>query len=149
MYIGGRPGTMESWLLLRSLRTLHLRIPQQSSNATKLATYLVNLKSKSIIANVVHASLQTEKFIKTQLSGGYPPCFSIYFTTEQQAKLFCSSTRIFRHATSLGGTESLCEWRAMSDATVDRRLVRLSIGVEGIDDLIQDVNQAIEIASRS
>jgi cystathionine beta-lyase/cystathionine gamma-synthase len=37
----------------------------------------------------------------------------------------------------------------MSDATVDRRLVRLSIGVEGIDDLIQDVNQAIEIASRS
>jgi cystathionine beta-lyase/cystathionine gamma-synthase len=137
---------MESWLLLRSLRTLHLRVPVQSSNATKLVSHLIS--SKSIITKVVHASLQSEPFVKEQLSGGYPPCFSIYFTTEHQAKLFCSSTRIFRHATSLGGTESLVEWRAMSDDTVDRKLVRISVGVEGIDDLIRDVEQAIQIATK-
>jgi cystathionine gamma-synthase len=144
--VGCRPGTMESWLLLRSLRTLHLRVPQQSLNATKLAAHLACVKS--VICKVVHASLQKEEYVKEQLPNGYPPCFSVYFTTEKQARIFCSKTRIFRHATSLGGTESLCEWRAMSDAKVDRTLVRLSAGVEGIDDLIHDVEQALELASK-
>jgi cystathionine beta-lyase/cystathionine gamma-synthase len=138
---------MESWLLLRSLRTLHLRVPVQSSNATKLVDHIVD--RPNIIRRMLHASLQAEKFVKEQLSGGFPPCFSVFFETEQQAKLFCSSTKVFRHATSLGGTESLCEWRAMSDATVDRTLVRLSVGVEGIEDLIRDVDQAMEIAAKS
>jgi cystathionine beta-lyase/cystathionine gamma-synthase len=138
---------MESWLLLRSLRTLHLRVPQQSSNATKLVAHLTC--GKSVIHKVVHASLQKEEYIKKQLSGGYPPCFAVYFTTEQQARIFCSKTKIFRHATSLGGAESLCEWRAMSDAAVDRTLVRISVGVEGIEDLIRDVDQALELAARA
>jgi cystathionine beta-lyase/cystathionine gamma-synthase len=137
---------MESWLLLRSLRTLHLRVPQQSANATKLAAHLAS--RDTVIRKVVHASLQKEEYVKTQLSGGYPPCFAVYFATEMQARTFCSKTRIFRHATSLGGTESLCEWRAMSDATVDRTLVRISAGVEGIEDLIQDVDQALGLAPR-
>jgi cystathionine gamma-synthase len=72
----------------------------------------------------------------------------VYFGTEEQAKIFCSKTKLFRHATSLGGAESLCEWRAMSDATVDRTLVRLSVGVEGIDDLIRDVDQALALAGK-
>ena len=136
---------MESWLLLRSLRTLHLRVPVQSENATKLVAHLA--KKTSVVRKVVHASLQKEEFVKQQLSGGYPPCFSMYFNTENQAKIFCAKTKIFRHATSLGGAESLCEWRAMSDAEVDRTLVRISAGVEGIDDLIRDVDQAIELAA--
>jgi cystathionine beta-lyase/cystathionine gamma-synthase len=103
----------------------------------------------SIITKVVHASLQKEEFVKAQLSGGYPPCFALYFEKEHYAKVFCSSTRVFRHATSLGGTESLCEWRAMSDPTVDRTLVRISVGVEGIDDLIRDFDQAVEVARQS
>jgi cystathionine beta-lyase/cystathionine gamma-synthase len=144
VYIGGRPGTMESWLLLRSLRTLHLRVPQQSSNATKLVAHIAT--HNRIIRKAVHASLQSEEYVKQQLSGGYPPCFAVYFTTEQQAKIFCSKTKLFHHATSLGGAESLCEWRAMSDPTVDRTLVRISVGVEGIDDLIRDVDQAMALA---
>ena len=146
MYIGNRPGTLESWLLLRSLRTLHLRVPRQSSNATKLVAHLSS--HDSVIRKVVHASLQKEEFVQRQLSGGYPPCFSIYFHTERQARIFCSKTNIFRHATSLGGAESLCEWRAMSDPTVDRTLVRISVGVEDIDDMIQDANQALELAAK-
>ena len=137
---------MESWLLLRSLRTLHLRVPRQSSNATKLVAHLAC--GKSVIHKVVHASLQKEEYVKRQLSGGYPPCFAMYFTTEQQAKIFCSKTKIFRHATSLGGAESLCDWRAMSDPAVDRTLVRISVGVEGIEDLIRDMDQALELAAR-
>ena len=136
---------MESWLLLRSLRTLHLRVPQQSSNATKLVAHIVT--HNRIIRKVVHASLQSEEYVRRQLSGGYPPCFAMYFTTEQQAKIFCSKTKLFHHATSLGGAESLCEWRAMSDPTVDRTLVRISVGVEGIDDLIHDVDQAMALAA--
>lgn len=135
---------MESWLLLRSLRTLHLRVPQQSSNATKLVAHLAC--RKNVVRKVVHASLQNEEYVKRQLSGGYPPCFAMYFSTEQQARIFCSKTRIFRHATSLGGAESLCEWRAMSDPHVDRTLVRISVGIEGIDDLTRDVDQALEAA---
>jgi cystathionine beta-lyase/cystathionine gamma-synthase len=145
VYLGTRPGTMESWLLLRSLRTLHLRVPQQSQNATKLVAYVVQ-KNYSIIRKIAHASLQEEGYVKTQLSGGYPPCFALYFTSQEQAKTFCSKTKLFRHATSLGGAESLCEWRAMSDATVDRTLVRISVGIEGIDDLIKDFDQAIQEA---
>jgi len=72
----------------------------------------------------------------------------MYFTTEQQAKIFCSKTKIFRYATSLGGAESLCDWRAMSDPAVDRTLVRISVGVEGIEDLIRDMDQALELAAR-
>jgi cystathionine beta-lyase/cystathionine gamma-synthase len=135
---------LESWLLLRSLRTLHLRVPQQSSNATKLVAHLAC--RKNVVRKVVHASLQKEEYVRNQLSGGYPPCFAIYLSTEQQARIFCSKTKIFRHATSLGGAESLCEWRAMSDPHVDRTLVRISVGVEGIDDLIHDVDQALESA---
>jgi cystathionine beta-lyase/cystathionine gamma-synthase len=132
-------------LLLRSLRTLHLRIPQQSSNATKLVAHLA--RGNNVIRKIVHASLQNEEYVKRQLSGGYPPTFAMYFSTEQQARTFCSKTRMFRHATSLGGTESLCEWRAMSDPHVDRTLVRISVGVEGIDELIRDVDQALESAA--
>jgi cystathionine beta-lyase/cystathionine gamma-synthase len=104
--------------------------------------------AKSVIHKVVHASLQPEEYVKRQLSGGYPPCFSIYFETEKQARIFCSKTKIFRHATSLGGAESLVEWRAMSDPHVDRTLVRISVGVEGIDDLIRDVDQALQLAAQ-
>jgi cystathionine beta-lyase/cystathionine gamma-synthase len=139
---------MESWLLLRSLRTLHLRVPVQSSSATKLVAHIVS-QNYNIVRKVTHASLQSDAYVKKQLSGGYPPCFSLYFAEEEHAKTFCSRTRIFRHATSLGGAESLCEWRAMSDATVDRTLVRISVGVEGIDDLIADVDQAIKTAMSS
>jgi cystathionine beta-lyase/cystathionine gamma-synthase len=137
---------MESWLLLRSLRTLHLRVPLQSSNATKLVAHLTT--HPTVIREIVHASLQQEEYVRKQLSGGFPACFSVYFGTEEQAKIFCSKTKLFRHATSLGGAESLCEWRAMSDATVDRTLVRLSVGVEGIDDLIRDVDHALALAGK-
>ena len=131
---------------MRSLRTLHLRVPQQSANATKLVAHLTS--GHSVILEVVHASLQRDDFVKRQLSGGYPPCFAVYFKTEQQARIFCSKTKIFRHATSLGGAESLCEWRAMSDASVNRTLVRISVGIEGIDDLIRDLDQALELAAK-
>jgi len=135
---------MESWLLLRSLRSLHLRVPRQSSTATTLVSHLVTLNSL-VIGKVVHASLQKEDFVEKQLNG-YPPCFSVYFVTEKQARIFCSKTKLFRHATSLGGAESLCEWRAMSDPAVDRTLVRISVGVEATEDLIRDIDQALEAA---
>jgi cystathionine gamma-synthase len=61
---------------------------------------------------------------------------------EELARRLPSKLKLFHHATSLGGVESLIEWRTMTDATVDRRLLRVSIGLEGWEDLRDDLLQA-------
>ncbi|VUC20542.1 unnamed protein product, partial [Clonostachys rosea] len=60
------------------------------------------------------------------------------------AKKLPSKLQLFHHATSLGGVESLIEWRSMTDPNVDPRLLRVSIGVEGLEDLKQDLQQGFE-----
>ena len=60
---------------------------------------------------------------------------------ENAAKKLPSKLNLFHHATSLGGVESLIEWRAMTDSSVDTRLLRISVGVEGWEDLKQDLLQ--------
>lgn len=72
------------------------------------------------------------------MSGGFGPVFSIALKEERYAKALPSKLRLFHHATSLGGVESLIEWRAMTDATVGRTLLRVSIGLENWVDLRDD-----------
>jgi cystathionine beta-lyase/cystathionine gamma-synthase len=62
---------------------------------------------------------------------------------EETAKRLPSRLRLFDHATSLGGVESLIEWRAMTDPKVDKALLRVSVGVEGFEDLRDDLLQGI------
>ncbi|KAF7549692.1 hypothetical protein G7046_g8264 [Stylonectria norvegica] len=78
------------------------------------------------------------------MPGGYGPVFSIYLRDPETAKRLPSKLRLFHHATSLGGVESLIEWRAMTDPNVDKRLLRVSIGVEGFEDLKADLLQGLE-----
>lgn len=156
-YIGTITASLESWFLLRSLRTYDMRIRRQAESANKIVKYFNENKEKfPVLKKIYHASLQIlqaeeeEKqgktsdfaFVKEQLPLGGGPVFSIEVENEQVAKNLPAKTALFHHATSLGGVESLIEWRAMSDPHIQRNLLRISIGVEDADDLIKDLSNA-------
>lgn len=155
VFLGGVLGSLEGWLGVRSLRTLELRVQRQSSNATNLVSWLdaaLNGQNddsavvKKVVAKITHASLQTSDFpwLKKQMPNGFGPVFSIYTHEPVQAKNLPSNLRLFHHATSLGGVESLIEWRRMSDSDVDERLLRVSVGVENWEDLRTDLLDAFK-----
>ncbi|KAJ3741242.1 Cys/Met metabolism PLP-dependent enzyme-domain-containing protein [Lentinula detonsa] len=156
-YMGTVMGSLESWLLLRSLRTFHLRIVRQSATATALVQWLktVALTSKDdsfegvpggVLAKVFHSSLQevdSRGFHPSQqMQGGWSATFSILLSTPGYAKALPHLTKYFVPATSLGGVESLIEYRARADPNEDPTLVRISVGVEDFEDLKADLEQA-------
>jgi cystathionine beta-lyase/cystathionine gamma-synthase len=83
-------------------------------------------------------------WLKQQMPNGFGPVFSIYMKDNHLARILPSRLRLFHHATSLGGVESLIEWRRMSDADVDERLLRVSVGVESWEDLKDDLLEAFK-----
>lgn len=157
IFLGAVLGSLEGWLGVRSLRTLDLRVQRQSSSADKLVRWLQDSLDgkgegkeaevvKRVVSKISHASLQTADYgwLKQQMPNGFGPVFSIYMKTPQLARTLPSKLRLFHHATSLGGVESLIEWRRMSDAEVDERLLRVSVGVESWEDLKEDLLGAFE-----
>lgn len=149
-------GSLEGWLGVRSLRTLELRVERQSKSATELVSWLHGLLidgqgeeaelAKKTVEKVQHASLQKEDmgWLKKQMPGGFGPVFAIWMKSGKLARTLPSKVHLFHHATSLGGVESLIEWRRMSDDAVDERVLRVSIGVENVDDLKQDLLDAFK-----
>ncbi|TQS32941.1 hypothetical protein Golomagni_06730 [Golovinomyces magnicellulatus] len=155
LVLGAVPGSFEGWLGMRSMRTLELRVTRQSKTATDLVSWLASelSNSSSTVASTVekiqHASLQPEasqpgSWLQQQMPQGYGPVFALWMKDQDLARKLPSKLKLFQHATSLGGVESLIEWRAMSDSGVDRRLLRVSIGVEGLEDLKDDFTQAFD-----
>ncbi|KAJ4290152.1 hypothetical protein N0V88_006661 [Collariella sp. IMI 366227] len=155
MLLGGVMGSLEGWLGIRSLRTLEMRVMRQSESTQKLVDWLTaqNAAGGNVVSDLVfkiqHASQQPEasepgSWLRKQMPNGYGPVFSMWLESEELAKRLPSKLFLFHHATSLGGVESLIEWRAMSDPTVDRRLLRVSVGVEGWEDLRDDLLQGFE-----
>lgn len=135
----------ETWLLLRSLKTYPLRLKQQVQNANKLVKFLDENKAKLPKLGKIYASqLQTEDFVKRQLPLGGSPTFAFEARDEQTAKEVPSKLKLFYHSTSLGSVHSLIEWRAVTDASVDPKLLRVSVGVERIEDLVADLEQALK-----
>lgn len=145
-YLGTIPASLESFLLLRSLRTMDIRVRRQSQNCTELVSYLANNSEKfsSVVQEIRHASLQTEAFVKQQMPGGFGPVFALILKSEDQCRKVVKNVSFFQHATSLGGVESLIEWRAMSDPTALKTLIRVSVGLENIEDLIADLAGSLE-----
>ncbi|KAI4284911.1 MAG: hypothetical protein L6R38_001054 [Xanthoria sp. 2 TBL-2021] len=152
MFLGSVMGNMESWLGVRSLRTLDLRVKRQSENASRLVNWLDFCKNsdsrgeetelvKTVVEKIQHASLQHEDmpWLKQQMPQGFGPVFAIWAKEERMARQLPSLLTLFHHATSLGGVESLIEWRSMSDRTVDSRVLRVSVGVEDWEDLKADL----------
>jgi len=156
LVLGSVMGSLEGWLGVRSLRTLELRVERQSSSATKLVSWLEAERSKpekdSVIARLIdrlqHASLQKEaniegSWLQRQMPRGYGPVFSIVMKKEDDARRLPSKLHLFHHATSLGGVESLIEWRAMSDRSVAKTILRVSTGLEAWEDLQEDLLQGL------
>ncbi|AGO12590.1 AaceriAER250Cp [[Ashbya] aceris (nom. inval.)] len=144
VYLGTNIANLDAYLLIRSLRTMELRVMRQSANATKVVAYLDEHKSEfgGALVKVLHSSLQTEPFVQQYAQGGHAPVFSILLQSTEQCKRFPSLLKLFHHATSLGGVESLIEWRAMTDTTVEQNLLRISVGCESPEDLIADLVSA-------
>ena len=127
---GSIPGPFEAWLALRGIRSFPVRFRAAEKNAQLLV-----------------ARLQTHpKITKVRYPGfGAVISFEVDGTAEQAEKV-CESSRLITHATSLGGIESLWERRrrwALESPSVPEQLIRLSVGCEHVDDIWQDIEQAL------
>lgn len=152
-------GPQDSWLVIRGIETLHLRIKQHSDNALAVATFL---ESHPAVCNVYYPGLKTHinhEIAARQQSGfGGIVTFSLKEDTTEAAKTFVCSTEYFKLAESLGGIKSLLSHPAtMTHKTIpaEKRhaagvtdsLIRLSVGLEDVQDLIHDIAQALDKVS--
>lgn len=140
-------GPFEAWLLLRGMRTLHLRVNAACANARAIAE---RLQSHPKLAHVLYPGLPTHPGHATaakQMKAGFGGMMSLRLREgEEAAKAFAARLRVFKRATSLGSVESLAEHRASVEGPGTEcppDLVRLSIGIEHVDDLIADLEHAL------
>ncbi|HSP59994.1 MAG TPA: PLP-dependent aspartate aminotransferase family protein [Ornithinimicrobium sp.] len=131
---GAIPGPMEAWLVLRGVRTLHVRLERASATAELLVSRLVD-----------HPAVEEVRYpgfgamVSIEIAGG-----------AEAAERVCAATRLWTHSTSLGGVESQLERRRrvpLEVESVPESLVRLSVGVEDPEDLWADLEQALESAA--
>ena len=148
--IGGTLGSLESWLLLRGLRTLFLRVRGASASALQIAQHF---DGHPLVAEVLYPGLPSShghEVSQLQMTGGFGGMLSIRTTGGEDAAIaVAANTRLWKRATSLGGVESLIEHRASvegPDSPVPLDLLRLSVGIEHVDDLIADLEQALAAA---
>lgn len=141
-------GTFEAWLLLRGLRTLDVRLQRSCSSALELARFLQQIPG---VSHVLYPGLESHPghdIAKKQMQGGFGGMLSFRVSGgEPAAAHVATHTHVFRPATSLGGVESLIEHRALVESPgspTPRDLLRLSTGIEHIDDLKNDLAQALE-----
>lgn len=152
---GAVPGPMDCFLVLRGIKTLHLRMQRHSENGRKIAEWL---RSHSGISKVYWCGFEDHPgyaIAKNQMRDfGGMMSFELKNDSVEEAKRVLSSTHLFSLAESLGGVESLINHPAsMTHASIPREeriknglsdsLIRLSVGVEDADDLIEDLQQAI------
>ena len=140
-------GPFEAWLLMRGMRTLHIRVKAASENAIKIAKAL---QGNPNIEAVLYPGLPTDPSFEVssrQMSGGFGGMMSILVKGDDKAALAAAARlQLFKRATSLGGVESLVEHRASIEGAgtpCPQNLLRLSIGIESADDLIADLEQAV------
>lgn len=148
---GAVPSPFDCWLLSRSLSTYAVRMPVHAQNAMKLATFL---EAQPQIEKVNYPGLKSNEYhkvAKKQMQGADGvPCFGGMMSIlvkggQKEAMKLASKLKIFKHATSLGGVESLIEHRFSVEgvhSTSPENLLRISVGIENITDLIADFEQA-------
>jgi cystathionine gamma-lyase len=156
--VGAVPGPWDSWLTLRGLKTLAIRMERHQSNAKAIVDWLVKHPE---VKRVHYPMLETDPgyaVAQSQMSGFGGMVSFVLDASLARAEKFCASTKFFTLAESLGGVESLLELPAsMTHASVPKEnrealgiedgLIRLSVGIEHVDDLIADLEQAMQ-ASR-
>ena len=153
--VGAIAGPFDSFLALRGLKTLALRIERHNSNALDLAQWLEGQPKVRRVHYPGLASHPQHALARAQQTGGFGGMISVELDTDLAgARRFLETVRIFALAESLGGVESLIEHPAiMTHATIPAEtrarlgigdaLVRLSVGVEDVDDLRDDLAAAL------
>jgi cystathionine gamma-synthase len=143
----------DSWLILRGLKTLGIRLDRQQYNAQKIANWL---KGHKKVEAVYYAGLLENdgyKILNSQASG-YGAMVSLHLKDAAQVESILERVKVFIYAESLGGVESLITYpiaqthKAIPSEIRERlgvndRLLRLSVGIEDINDLINDLEQAM------
>ena len=144
---GGVLGAFEAWLLLRGMRTLFLRVRTASTSALRIAEHL---SRDARVSQVLYPGLPSHPghdVAARQMRGGYGGMLSFRVRAGAEAALAVSArTRLFVRATSFGSVESLIEHRASvedSSSRVPGDLLRISVGIEPVEDLIADLDQAL------
>ncbi|MCS5480332.1 cystathionine gamma-synthase [Corynebacterium sp. YIM 101645] len=149
--VGPIPSPFDAYLTARGIKTLAVRMDRHCDNAEAIAEHL---EASDLVSTVLYPGLKSHpghEVAKRQMRrfGGM---ISVRFHSEEAARVFCLNTRLICLAESLGGVESLVEHPATmthqsaagSQLEVPRDLVRISIGIEDIEDLLADIDVALE-----
>jgi len=144
---GAVPAPFDCWLVTRGIQTLPLRMRAQTENAQKLAEFL---SAHPAIEDVFYPGLESHpghEVAKKQMNNGFGAMISVLIKKgEQAAKDIVHRLELFTPASSLGGVESLVEHRRSIEgdrSTAPPNLVRISVGIEDSEDLINDWKQAL------
>jgi cystathionine beta-lyase/cystathionine gamma-synthase len=154
---GGTPGPFDSWLTLRGLKTLAIRMERHCANALQIAQWL---EQHPRVRKVVYPGLPSHPqfaLASQQMRAGGGMITAFLHGDVDNARKFLSATKVFTLAESLGGVESLIEHPGImthasipperrKEIGIDDSLVRLSVGIEHVDDQIADLQHALEVA---
>ncbi|WP_185862193.1 trans-sulfuration enzyme family protein [Blattabacterium cuenoti] len=155
---GGVLSPIDCWLTIRGSQTLYLRVKKQSKNAFQIASFLEK-KKNNCVDQVYYPGLSHHKnhliAVKQQRYFGGIVSFSMKNDTIESAKKIVTSTKFFKLAESLGGTKSLiCHPATMThkstplnirmNAGIQDSLIRLSMGIENVEDLIEDIDKVLK-----
>jgi cystathionine gamma-lyase len=147
---GGIVGPMEAWLALRSIATLPLRLEHCCSNAQRIAEYLAT--RTDVVHTVLYPGLPTHPAhaLAARQMRYFGPVLSFVLRDRSAAETFLANARLITDATSFGGISTTAERRARwgGDAVSDG-FIRLSAGCEAVEDLIEDIAQALDSLPRA
>jgi cystathionine gamma-synthase len=156
--IGAVLGPQDSWLLMRGMKTLALRMERHQANASRIAEFLLE---HPLVTDVYYPALPHHPGheIQKRQSSGNTGIFSFKLKDVRLVEPVLRHVKLIAFAESLGGVESLMTYPAVQTHAdipeeirravgVDDRLLRLSVGIEHCDDLIEDLGQALEQAAR-
>ncbi|MDJ0790738.1 MAG: PLP-dependent transferase [Acidimicrobiia bacterium] len=142
---GSVPGSLDAWLALRGVRTLPLRQERAAASAQLIAAFVDERAIRTWYPGL--ASHPGHDVAKRQMRS-MGSLMSIDLGDADTADGFLTALGVFTVATSLGGVESLAEHRVRSDPETDPGLVRMSIGIEDVEDLVADLDQALRAVGR-
>lgn len=145
----------DSWLILRGIKTLAIRMEKHQENAIAVAHFLKEHKKVKAVHYIGLADYESKEIVDKQCSG-YGGMISFVVDHEDTAKKILKNVKIIRFAESLGGVESLITYpiyQTHADVPADKRkaqgidecLLRMSVGIESVKDLIEDLRQALDI----
>lgn len=154
---GAIAGPMDSFLALRGIKTLHVRMQRHCENANAIASFLAQHKKVSTVYYPGFKNNESYTIAKKQMNDfGGMVSFQLKENTKEKAFLFLENTSLFTLAESLGGVESLASHPVtMTHSAIPQKerdklgitdgLIRLSVGIEDIEDLLQDISKALEL----